>query len=67
MNEAGVKDFEVPVWAGVSTTRGTPAEVIEKLYREMHAVLQLPDIRERLAQLGSEVVGSTPAQFAGLL
>jgi tripartite-type tricarboxylate transporter receptor subunit TctC len=67
MNEAGVKDFEVPVWAGVSTTGGTPAAVIEKLYREMHAVLQLPDIRERLAQLGSEVVGSTPAQFAGLL
>jgi tripartite-type tricarboxylate transporter receptor subunit TctC len=67
MSEAGVKDFEVPVWAGVSTTAGTPPAVIEKLYREMHAVLQLPDIRERLAQLGSEVVASTPAQFAALL
>ena len=67
MSEAGVKDFEVPVWAGVSTTAGTPAAVIDKLYRELHAVLQLPDIRERLAQLGSDIVGSTPAQFAALL
>ena len=67
MSEAGVKDFEVPVWAGVSTTAGTPAAVIDKLYRELHAVLQLPDIRDRLAALGSEVVGSTPAQFAALL
>ena len=67
MNEAGVKDFEVPVWAGVCTTTGTPATVIDKLYREMHAVLQLPEIRDRLAQLGSEVVGSTPTQFAALL
>lgn len=67
MNEAGVRDFEVPVWAGVATTTGTPAAAIDRLYRELHAILQLSDIRERLAQLGSDVVGSTPAQFAALL
>jgi tripartite-type tricarboxylate transporter receptor subunit TctC len=67
MNEAGVKDFEVPVWAGISTTAGTPAAVIDRLYRETHAVLQLPDVRERMAQLGADIAGSTPAQFATLL
>jgi tripartite-type tricarboxylate transporter receptor subunit TctC len=67
MAEAGVKDFEVPVWAGVATTAGTPAAVVDRLYRELHAILELPDVRERMAQLGSDVVGSTPAQFAALL
>ncbi len=67
MTDAGVKDFDVPVWAGVATTAGTPAAVIDRLYRELHAVLQLPDVRERLAQLGSDIVGSTPAQFGALL
>jgi len=65
--EAGVKNFEVPVWAGVATTAGTPKRVIDRLYREIHAVLQMPETRERLATLGSEVVGSTPEQFATLL
>ena len=65
--EAGVKNFEVPVWAGVATTAGTPKAVIDRLYREMLAVLQMPETRERLAALGSDVVGSTPEQFAALL
>ncbi len=67
ISEAGVTDFEVPVWAGVATTAGTPKPVIDRLYREMHAILQLPEIRERLAQLGSDVIGSTPEQFQRLL
>lgn len=67
MSEAGVKNFEVPVWAGAMTTAGTPMTAIEKLYREMRAVLQQPDIQSRLAQLGSDVVGSPPQEFAALL
>ncbi len=65
--EAGVRNFEVPVWAGVATTAGTPKAVVDRLYREMHAVLQMPETRERLAGLGSDVVGSTPEQFSALL
>ncbi len=67
MAEAGVKDFEVPVWAGVLTTRGTSTTTIDKLYREMRAVLQLPDVQSKLAQLGSDVVGSSPQEFSALL
>jgi tripartite-type tricarboxylate transporter receptor subunit TctC len=67
MSEAGIRNFDVPVWAGVATTAGTPKPIIERLYREMHAVLQARDVRERLAQLGSDPVGSTPEQFAALL
>lgn len=67
MAEAGVKNFEVPVWAGVLTTSGTPAPVIAKLYQEMRTVLGAPDVRSRLASLGSDVVGDGPRPFGALL
>ena len=67
MSEAGVRNFVVPVWAGIATTAGTPPAVIDKLYREMHAILQLADVRERMAQLGSDIVASTPREFTALL
>lgn len=41
--------------------------VIDTLYNEMHAALQLPDVRQRLDQLGSEIVGDGPQAFAHLL
>ena len=46
------------------TTAGTPAAVINKLNAEMNRALQLPDVREKLAGLGAEIVGGTPKDFA---
>jgi tripartite-type tricarboxylate transporter receptor subunit TctC len=65
--EAGVQGLDVPVWAGVATAAATPARIVDRLYREFSEVLKLPDVRERLAQLGSDVNGGTPGEFAGLL
>ena len=65
--EAGVKGLDVPVWAGVATTGATPRRIVDLLYREFSEVLKLPDVRERLAQLGSDVNGGAPAEFAALL
>ena len=67
MAEAGLKDFYVPVWAGILATSGTPKAAIEKLYREFHAALQDKAIQERLAQLGSDIVGDGPQPFGALL
>ena len=67
LTESGVPGLEVPVWAGVLTTAGTPKPIIERLYQEMQATLQLPDVRQRLDQLGSEIVGDGPQLFANLL
>lgn len=67
LTESGISGLEVPVWAGVLTTTGTSNVIIDLLYKEMHAALQLPDVRQRLGQLGSEIVGDGPQPFASLL
>lgn len=67
LTEAGITGLEVPVWAGVLTTAGTPKPIVGRLYEEMRAVLQLADVRQRLDQLGSEIVGDGPQPFADLL
>ena len=65
--EAGVPGFETGSWAGVLSPAGTPRVVMEKLHRELVRVLQLPDVRERLAAIDFEPVGNTPEQFGALI
>ena len=67
LTESGIPGLEVPVWAGVLTTARTPAPIVDLLHNEMRAALQLPDVRQRLDQLGSEIAGDGPAAFARLL
>jgi len=62
--EAGVPGFESITWHGVVVPAATPAPLVERLNRDIVAVLQMPDVRERLAALGAEVVGGTPSAFA---
>jgi tripartite-type tricarboxylate transporter receptor subunit TctC len=62
--EAGVPGFEASTWHGVLTVAGTPAPIVERLNAEINRALQQPDVRERLAALGAEIVGSTPREFA---
>jgi tripartite-type tricarboxylate transporter receptor subunit TctC len=61
--EAGVKGYEVNAWYSVHAPAGVPREIVVKVNRELVRILQLPDIRERLKQLGSEGVGNTPEEF----
>jgi tripartite-type tricarboxylate transporter receptor subunit TctC len=62
--EAGVPGFEATTWHGVLTTGGTPPAVVNKLNAEINRALQMPDVRERLAGLGAEIIGGTPKEFA---
>ena len=62
--EAGVPGFESITWHGVVVPAATPVPLVERLNRDIVAVLQMPDVRERLAALGAEVVGGTPKDFA---
>lgn len=66
MSEQGVKDevFQVTGWLGMSAPAKTPPEVVARLGKEVQAVLALPEVRERIQQMGFLPVGSSPEQFA---
>jgi tripartite-type tricarboxylate transporter receptor subunit TctC len=61
---ATLPGFEVNSWYGMMAPAGTPKPIIDRLYREIAAILKQPDIIERLRQSGLEPEGSTPEQHA---
>jgi tripartite-type tricarboxylate transporter receptor subunit TctC len=61
--ESGLEGFVVDSWVGILAPAKTPRPVIERLHREIAAVLGEPEIRERYATLGIEPVGNTPEQY----
>jgi len=50
--EAGVPGFAVDNWYGFLAPRGTPKAIVARLHAEMNRILELPDVKERLAGLG---------------
>jgi tripartite-type tricarboxylate transporter receptor subunit TctC len=64
MAESGLPGFEVSSWYGLLAPTKTPVAIIERLQREVAAVLAEPDIRENYRQGGFEPVGNKPAEFA---
>lgn len=62
--EAGVKGVEVYSWQAVAAPRGLPAEVKSKLHAAVVDALNDPQVKPKLTEVGFEIVGNTPAQFA---
>ncbi len=67
VSELGYPDLVSYAWAGLLAPAGTPANITEKLAKELSAVLHEPQVVDRLATLNTEPVGSTPAEFATFL
>jgi tripartite-type tricarboxylate transporter receptor subunit TctC len=65
--ESGVPGFEVNAWNGVLVPAKTPPAIVERLNREINAVLAMPDVREKLNAQGFELVGGTPEAFGKLI
>ncbi|MDB5946371.1 MAG: hypothetical protein JWQ33_1397 [Ramlibacter sp.] len=63
MREAGYPGFNVVAWFGMFAPAGTPAPIVARLNRELVAVLQRPDLRDKGAELGIEIFGSTPREL----
>ena len=61
--EAGVPGFEITSWYGVWSPKGTPKEIVGRLYAEISAMFKEPDLRERFAKLGATPGGRTPEEF----
>lgn len=61
LSEAGVPGFDINGWYAVLAPAGTPSAIVERLSKEIAAVLAQPELRANLASNGYEPVGSTPA------
>ncbi len=62
--EAGLKDFDIGTWFGVLAPKGTPKEITDKLSSEMVKIIQSPDFKKRMDEIGAEPIGDSPEQMA---
>jgi len=58
--------FEASIWVGITAPRNMPAEIVEKLNREINAGLADPKLKARLADLGTTPLPGSPADYAKL-
>jgi tripartite-type tricarboxylate transporter receptor subunit TctC len=67
MIEAGFPEMDIVLWVGFLAPAGTPAPIVKRLQEEVARVINLPDVRERLAGLGVDPASSTPEEFGRMI
>jgi tripartite-type tricarboxylate transporter receptor subunit TctC len=67
MAESGFPGFEAVPWFGLMAPAGTPPAIVDRIQRETVKVLAMPEVQKRLAELGVDVIGSSPAEFAAVI
>ena len=65
--EAGLPDQEADTMQAVLVPAGTPRPIVDLLYREIKAIVALPDVKERFETLGLDPIANTPAEFAAFI
>jgi tripartite-type tricarboxylate transporter receptor subunit TctC len=65
--ESGLPGFDVTSWYGIVVRAGTPPAIIDKIQRDMAEALHDPGVKAKLAALGLEPVGDTPAEFGKVI
>lgn len=63
MAEAGLPGYEIAGWFGVLAPAATPKPVVERLNKELQAVLALPEVREQIGAMGGIIAAEGPADF----
>ena len=64
LQEAGMKGFDIGTWFGLLAPAATPREITARLHDETVKILQSPEFRKRMAEIGAEPVGNTQEQMA---
>jgi tripartite-type tricarboxylate transporter receptor subunit TctC len=65
--ESGVPNFKYSSWFGLMAPKGTPKAIVDKINADVHAVLKMPEVVQRLATLGSLPSPNSPAEFDGII
>jgi tripartite-type tricarboxylate transporter receptor subunit TctC len=62
-----VPGYEASAWYGVGVPKGTADDIIDKLNKEINAILAEPKAKARLADLGASLLAGSPADFGKLV
>ena len=65
--ESEFPGFEAVPWFGLMAPAGTPADIIDKIHKEIVTDLALPDVRKAMGDQGLDIIGNSPAEFAAVL
>jgi len=65
--ESGFAGFEASVWYGLVAPAATPKAIVELLHAETQKALQTKEVRDRMSQVGGEVIPASSAQFGALI
>jgi tripartite-type tricarboxylate transporter receptor subunit TctC len=67
VNEGGLRGFDLSTWWGLVAPAAVSKDVVARLHGETVRALGLPDVKERIAAAGADVVGSSPDEFAAFI
>jgi len=62
-SEQGIPNVDLAIWVGAYAPAGTPRPIIERLQRELRAVIHTPEVREKMVAQGQTPIGNTPEEF----
>jgi tripartite-type tricarboxylate transporter receptor subunit TctC len=65
--ESGLPGYQADVWYGVLVPAKTPADIVQRLNREINAILKTPDFLAKARTQGADVLGGTPAEMGALM
>jgi tripartite-type tricarboxylate transporter receptor subunit TctC len=64
LDEAGLKGFNIGTWFGVLAPAATPKDIVARLNSEMVKIIQSPEFRKRMGEIGAEPIGDSTEQMA---
>ena len=67
LDEAGIPDLYASSWYGLMGPAGMPPSIVNKLNAELNEALRSPEVQKRMSDLGAEIGGGTPAEFANFI
>ncbi|MDB5779169.1 MAG: Tripartite-type tricarboxylate transporter, receptor component TctC [Polaromonas sp.] len=65
LDESGLKGFDLGTWFGILAPATTPKDVVTRLNTELVKIIDSADFRKKMADIGAEPIGNSPAQMAG--
>lgn len=65
--EMGLKNSDAPLWHAIVAPAGLPRDVQQRVQGDLHAVLEMPDIKKRFLELGLAATSSTPEQLGAMI